>query len=216
MNPHLDFLLSVPYDRDPLAPEHLADLRKSGLTDATIAMQKIRSVPPHMIDQLLGFPTPKVISAYIIPFANPCGGWMDHVRLKIFPPLKTERGTIKYLQPKRSGVRLYFPLPTLDAVLHSDVQLWVCEGEKKSLALSQIGPGAIGICGVESWHAGGSRELLSDFDCVPLSGRVVQLVPDGDVQTNLAVARAMHRLGETLERRGAHVQLVMLPVEVAA
>src|SRR5437667_3293179 len=49
MNPHLDFLLSVLYDSDPLAPEHLADLRKSGLSDTTIGVQKLRSVPPSMI-----------------------------------------------------------------------------------------------------------------------------------------------------------------------
>ena len=49
---HLEFLLSVIYDKDPLTREHLADIKKSGLTDETIAMQKLRSVPPHMIPQL--------------------------------------------------------------------------------------------------------------------------------------------------------------------
>src|SRR6266516_3494141 len=46
---------SALYDRSDFHPEHLADLRKSGLADGTIAQQKIRSVPPHMIDKLLGF-----------------------------------------------------------------------------------------------------------------------------------------------------------------
>src|SRR5215813_10050957 len=117
MNPHLAFLLTTIYDIDPLAPPHRADLVKSGITDETIGLQKIRSVPPHMIDQLLAFPAPKVDSAMLIPFPDPRGDWMDHVRMKIFPPFKDRRGqTVKYLQPRGSGVRLYFPLATLDRV----------------------------------------------------------------------------------------------------
>ena len=54
MNPHFEMLLGRVYD-GALAPEHLADLRKSGLTDETIAANLIRSVPPAMISQLLGF-----------------------------------------------------------------------------------------------------------------------------------------------------------------
>ena len=61
------------------------------------------------IDPLLGMRSPGVRSAYLIPFADPAGGWMHHVRMKVFPPLKTTMGTIKYLQPRGSGVRLYFP-----------------------------------------------------------------------------------------------------------
>jgi hypothetical protein len=75
MNPHLEFLLCTVYDRSAPHPEHLADWRKSGLTDETIARQKLRSVPPDMIDRLLGFRASAVRSAYLVPFANPRGGW---------------------------------------------------------------------------------------------------------------------------------------------
>jgi hypothetical protein len=229
VNAALDFLLSCLYD-DCLAPEHRADLRKSGLTDETIAVQKIRTVPPHMIDQLLGFPTarcrcedrrdgaacdcPKVLSAYLIPFADPRGGWFDHVRLKVFPTLTTDKGTIKYLQPKRSGVRIYFPLATLDAVLHSSEPLYVCEGEKKALAVAQLGRPVVGICGVEGWHLAGSRELHPDLDDVGLEGRLVDLLPDGDWRTNPDVKRAVARLAEACERRRAAARLVVLPEPV--
>lgn len=217
MHPHLDFLLSVLYDRDPFLAYHLADLRASALTDATIAQQKFRTVPPSMIDALLGFSTPRVVSAYLLPFVNPRGGWLDHIRLKIFPPLKDDAGhSVKYLQPRRSGVRVYFPRASLDAIMHSDEPLWICEGEKKSLSIAQLALPAIGICGVEGWHRAESQDLLPDFDCVRLHGRTVKLVPDADVRTNPAVARAMHRLAGALERRGARAQLIMLPVEVSA
>lgn len=212
MNPYLDFLLSSVYDGSDLHPEHLADLRKSGLTDETIRVQRFRSVPPGMIDHLLGFQAPKVVSAYLIPFPDPRGGFMDHVRMKTFPPLTDGTGhAVKYLQPRRSGVRVYFPLTTLAAVLHSVEPLYIIEGEKKALAVAQLGLPAIGICGIEGWHAAGSRALNPDLDDVGLRDRIVDLIPDGDWRTNPAVNRAVHGLGEALEARGASVRIVLLP-----
>lgn len=215
MNPTLEFLLSRAYD-GALAPEHRADLRKSGLTDETIRLQKIRSVPAHMIDRLLRFDPRGVVSACLIPFPDPHGGWLDHVRLKVFPTLTTERGTVKYLQPRGSGVRLFFPLATLDAVLTSDAPLWFVEGEKKALAVAQLGLPAVGFCGIEAWHRTGTRELLSDFDAIPLRWRVVELMPDGDMQSNPNVARGARRFADGLAAHDARVRLVHLPNGVAA
>jgi Domain of unknown function (DUF3854) len=211
----LELFVSRIFD-GPLAPEHLADLRKSGLTDETITRQKIRSVPPHMIEQLLGFDPRGVVSAYLIPFPNPLGGWLDHVRLKVFPTLTTERGTVKYLQARGSGVRLFFPVATLPAVLTSNVPVWAVEGEKKSLSVAQLGLPAVGLCGIEGWHRGGTRELLSDFDAIPLRGRLVELVPDGDVQSNPHVTRGVRRFADALQAREARVRLVRLPARAAA
>jgi len=70
MNPHLELLLSNVYD-GALASEHLVDLRKSALTDAMIAEQFIRSVPPSMIGKLLGFDMPGIRSAMLCPFGRP-------------------------------------------------------------------------------------------------------------------------------------------------
>jgi len=197
-----------------LAPDHLADLRKSGLTSETIRAHLIRSVPPAMIPQLLGFNIDAVRSAYIIPFPDPMTGrFMDHVRMKIFPPLTSKDGqTVKYLQPRRSGVRLYFPLPTLPA-LDGNAPLWVIEGEKKSLAVAQLRLPAIGFCGIEGWHAAGFRELIPDFGFVQLRGRVVELVPDGDWRSNPNVWSGAERFSEALEARGARPRLVVLPEE---
>lgn len=216
MTPELSFLLSPLYGVDPLAPEHLADLRRSGLTDETIARHKFRSVPPGMIGHLLGFDISAIRSAYLVPFADPRGGWMDHVRMKIFPSLTTRRGTIKYLQPCGSGVRLFFPLSTLDDALGSDKPLWLVEAEKKSLAVAQLGLPSVGFCGVEGWHRSRSSDLLNDFGSVRLCGRVVELVPDGDVQTNRAVRRGVERLAAELARLGASPRLVVLPMEIRA
>jgi Domain of unknown function (DUF3854) len=217
VNSHLDFLLSCLYDADPLAPGHWADLRKSGIADETIAAQKIRTVaPPYLIERLLGFSTPKVMSAYIIPFPSPAEGFMDHVRMKVFPTIETKSGTIKYLQPKRSGVRLFFPLATLDRALHGREPLWMMEGEKKALAVAQLGLPAVGFCGIEGWHVAGSQDLVPDFNDIDLRGRIVELVPDGDWQTNPNVKRGAERFAVALSRCGAKPRLVALPVEIAA
>jgi Domain of unknown function (DUF3854) len=214
---HLDLLLSAVYDSNRLShPLHRADLYKSGLTDAVIATQKFTDVPPAMLTVLLRFNPVKVVSAYLIPFADPRGGWMSHIRMRVFPAFKNIHGqTVKYLQPPASGVRLYFPVATLPAVLQSGEPLWVIEGEKKSLAVAQLGLPAVGICGIEGWHAAGTRALLPDFDHINLR-RTVKIVPDADVRSNPAVAGATNRFAEALERRGARAQIVMLPAEVPA
>ena len=216
MNPDLEFLLSEVYS-GALAPEHRADLEKSGLAEATVRAQGIRSVPPAMIVPLLGFDIPAIRSAMLFPFPAPGGGWMDHVRMKTFPPLVDAKGhTTKYLQPRRSGPRLYFCRAVLARVLRGDESLWVVEGEKKALAVSQLGLPAIGFSGIHAWHEAGSRALVADFDVIPLNGRTVELVPDGDVATNEAVRLGAQGFALALAARGTAPRLVILPEEDAA
>jgi hypothetical protein len=212
MNPTLALLLSDLYD-GALAPAHRADLEQRGLTAETIRQQRIMSVPPDLIDRLLGFPTPKVVSAYLIPFPDPRGGWMDHVRLRVFPPFLDAHGhPVTFLQPKRSGVRCYFPLAALAAVRHTRAPLYLVEGEKKALAVVQDGGAAIGLCGIEGWHVGRSAALHPDLDDVGLDGRVVNMIPDADYKTNPAVACAVQGLAEACTARGAsRVLIVQIP-----
>jgi hypothetical protein len=218
LNPHLQLLLSPVYE-GALAPEHRADLEKSGLTEETIRTQRIRSVPPPMIRPLLGWDNAAIRSAYLLPFlAPPPPGewlappkWMDHVRLRLFWR-ETKKNPIKYGQPRGSGSRLYFPCRGLPRILSGDEPLALVEGEKKSLSLNQLGRPAVGFCGVWNWRDPQTHDLLPDFGDIPLAGRRLELVPDGDVVTNAEVAAAMEGLTLALERRGARVQLVLLPL----
>jgi hypothetical protein len=164
-----------------------------------------------MVIQLLGFDAP-IRSAMLIPFPDPHGGFMHHIRLKVFPPFRNRQGnTVKYLQRRKSGVRLFFALAALDGALVGTAPLWIVEGEKKALAVAQLKLPAVGFCGVEGWHQGGSVNLLPDFDSIELRHRIVELLPDGDWRTNPNVLRAVSRFGETLEARGARVRLAVLP-----
>jgi hypothetical protein len=215
---HLQFLLSDVFDGAALHPSHLADLRKSGLTDAMIAQQKIRTVPPSMINQLAGFTVPgEVVSAYVIPYPSLDGGFLDHIRMKVFPPLTEGDGpTVKYLQPPRSSTRIFFPIASIPAVIGSDAKLLIVEGEKKSLAAVQHGHVAVGIAGISCWNTPGSRRLHPDFDRVPLMGRLVEIVPDSDWQTHPRVRAAVGALATALAAAGARPRVIVLPDEVSA
>lgn len=217
---HLEFLLSEIYDGPTRIdhPEHLEDLRKSGLTAETIRTQRISDVPPHMINQLAGFTVPAAVtSAYVIPYPNPAGGWLPHVRMKVFPPMTDDGGsTVKYIQPPRSSVRVFFPIATMTAVIGSDAPLWIVEGEKKALAVAQRGLPTVGIAGINAWTEGrGTWRLHSDFDRIPLIGRVVELVPDSDWQTHPRVRAAVGALATALAGRGAKARVVVLPDRVS-
>src|SRR5438445_11670138 len=149
-----------------------------------------------MIDRLLGFETPGVVSALLFPFAAPDGGLMNHVRMKIFPPRTDAAGhQVKYLQPRGSCPRLYFVRQCLRAVCEGDAPLYVSEGEKKSASLAQLGVAVIGISGVRGWHRKGTRTLLEDFGAIRLRGRLVKILPDGDVRSNYHVECAVQELG---------------------
>lgn len=214
MNPALELLLSAVYV-GALAPEHRADLEASGLIPETIRASGIRSVPPNLIDRLLGFPTPKVTSAYIIPFPDPRGGWFDHIRLKVFPSYTDREGrTVKYLGPRGAPPRLYCPRPALPGILDPAVTLTFVEGIKKALAACQHGAAVVAFEGIQAWHAKGTRELLPDFVLIPLSGRRVGVIPDGDGATNPDVRLGADQLARVLYRAGAVVSLAWLPAKL--
>jgi hypothetical protein len=50
------------------APEHLKDLKKSGLSDDTIREAGIKPVPPDQFNKKLGFNMDGLVSMYEIPF----------------------------------------------------------------------------------------------------------------------------------------------------
>lgn len=218
MNPRLRYLLSPVY-RDSVAPDHRADLAKSGIIEAQRRAQGIRSVPPSDFELLLNRSSlpGATRSMMLVPFPSPAGGWFDHFQVKLFPAHVDGKGhAVKYLQPKGSVPRLYFVRSVLTAALSAAGPLWVVEGPKKAITAGQLGLPAVGITGIEGWHARGSRRLLYDFDAVPLAGRLVKVVPDGDVRTNPAVERGAAGLAAALEQRGAEVRIVLLPVAAAA
>lgn len=119
--------------------DHLADLRGSGLTDDTIRAAGVYSIRPCDINLFFnlrkGVPS-EISSALCFPYQ---GG--DFARIKLFPPLVKMR----YAQPPKTTARLYIPFTV------NDGPLYLCEGEKKTLAAHQVGMNAAGIGGLWNW-----------------------------------------------------------------
>jgi hypothetical protein len=214
MNPTLAFDLSAVYGGGALAPAHRADLEKSGISETLRVEQGIRSVPPNDFARLLGRDVPAAVTSILLfPYPDPAGGWMGHFQAKLFPPPPdtADRGP-KYLQRSGAGSRVYFVRRALADVLAPARELWICEGAKKALRAAELGLATIGIQGVDNWHARGMRRLLSDFDAVPLQGRAVRFIPDGDLRANPHVERAAADFAVALEARGAIARIVLLPL----
>src|SRR5262245_17126479 len=140
-----------------LHPDHLADLRASGLNDETIMRAGVYSIRPCDIALFFsarkGVP-PRIHTALCFPYQ---GG--EFARIKLFPPL----GRMKYSQPPKTEARLYMSLPVRDG------EIVVTEGEKKTLAAHQAGLNAVGIGGLWNWLTNG--EPIADLNRIEWEGR---------------------------------------------
>ena len=196
-----------------LHPDHLKDLRKSGLSDETIREAGIYSVRPADINKKLGpgFPYPGKIDSLL---AFPYPGTDGFERYKFFPSL----GDRKYHQREGTDNHLYIPSRVTAILKHPSIPLYITEGEKKALKATQEGLFCIGMGGLWSWSDGTEeKNLVSDFDRINLKGRMVYLIPDNDWEQpdrhgeRKNLREAVHELGYRLIDRGAKVFIVELP-----
>jgi len=178
-----------------LHPAHLADLRKSGLSDDTIQAAGVYSLAPRFIDYFFRGRVPNEIeSALCFPYQG-----STFARIKLFPAL----GKMKYAQPPGTSARLYMPFPV------DERTLYVVEGEKKTLAAYQHGLNAVGIGGVWNWISKGSS--INDLSLIELEDRDVVVIPDSDVFERPDLLRAIYALGRELRNKGAMVQVAEIP-----
>ena len=162
-----------------LAPEHCADLKKSDLTDETIALMQVAGVPPSEIKLR------SVDSAYALPYFHLDGTPNDFRRWKLFPPIKTHEGTMRYWQPPNTSPHLYLPplLSWQHVATHPQTELTITEGEKKAAAACQRGVITAGIGGVWCWRTtldNGDTLILPMLDEFHWSNRSVLMCPDSD------------------------------------
>ena len=178
-------------------PDHLADLRASGLTDETIRAAGVYSIRPRDIKLFFSARKrvpPRIETALCFPYQ---GG--EFARIKLFPALET----MKYSQPPKTSARLYIPFTV------NDGPLYVCEGEKKTLAAHQAGMNAVGIGGLWNWLTKG--EPIDDLKLIEWDGRDVVIIPDSDVFQRQDLLRAVYALGRELRERGASVSVAEIP-----
>ncbi len=177
-------------------PAHLADLRESGLSDDTIQAGGVYSLAPRFIEHFFnrrGVPR-EIESALCFPYQR-----NTFARIKLFPSL----GKWKYSQPPRTSARLYMPFPINDGTLY------VCEGEKKTLAAYQHGLNAVGIGGVWNWISKGKP--IDDLSLIEWEDREAVVVPDSDIFERPDLLRAIYFLGRELRNQGASIQIAQIP-----
>jgi Domain of unknown function (DUF3854) len=174
--------------------DHLADLRASGLNDETIRAAGVYSLAPRWIEHFFRSVPTEVQTALCFPYQ---GG--EFARIKLFPSL----GKMKYAQPPKTDARLYLPFNV------SDGAVYVCEGEKKTLAAYQAGMNAAGIGGLWNWLTNG--EPIDDLKLIEWDSRDVIIIPDSDVFQRQDLLRAVYAFGRELRERGASVSVAKIP-----
>jgi len=209
-----------------LHPEHLADLRLSGLTDATIeAAGLYAESDATIIGKQLNWKGPArvLVPALAIPFVAADGKSNGYIRFKPLTPMpdrKTGKPR-KYLSPIGKSNRAYTPAGTRGSLSDSTIPLLITEGEKKALKADQEGFACLGLVGVYGWHKArqknadgrgeGPRELIADMSAVDWQGRSVFIVFDSDATSNENVVWAEWHLSKALAEKGANVRVVRLP-----
>ncbi|HEV3436964.1 MAG TPA: DUF3854 domain-containing protein, partial [Gemmata sp.] len=230
----------VAEDKPRLLPQHLADLRASGLTDDTIRACEFRSESnSHAVVALLGDylsvrSAAKFGPCLVIPYYGPSGVPLSFlngdgkahpfVRLKPDKP-RTDKGNnkrkVKYESPIGTICHAYFPPGTRAALSNPSVPLIITEGEKKAACADQCGLPCIGLGGFWSWQVRrpkdkdgkgtGPRELIPDLSAVVWAGRRVTIAFDSDIADKPELKWSEWYLAELLSEAGADVRVIRLP-----
>jgi Domain of unknown function (DUF3854) len=205
----------------PLLPHHLEHLTQgSGLAFEVIAERGYRSIHgPGSYSDLkpFGFSrTQAHLNPGILLPVWSTNGATSPVLYVYRPdtPREIKGRPCKYEIPKGAGLRLDCP-PRCRAMLQDPkIPLWLTEGQKKGDALASHGLCAVALLSVWAFNGKndfGAITFLNDWDYLSLQGREVRVVFDNDVMTKLSVRKALARLTEHLQRKGAYVVEVYLP-----
>jgi putative DNA primase/helicase len=209
-----------------LLPQHLADLRKSGLSDEQIAACGFTSLQaPASVQKVLRWKRyqGELGPCIAIPFFDAEGRSTGYDRLKPDRPraAKEDGKPIKYESPKGSSNLPYLPPWTRTVLQNVSIPLVITEGEKKAAKADQEQIACVGLVGVYGWQKKrikdkdgkplGERELIPGLAAIPWERRAVYVCFDSDAASNPNVRRAEWHLAEVLTRHGAAVKVIRLP-----
>jgi hypothetical protein len=181
-----------------LHPAHLDDLRKSGLTDATIELMRVESIEPSNRLKAIGVQT-----AYRIPYLQ-LKNCPDFYRDKLFPPIVDNDGRArKYDQPLGRGCRLYVLERCVDLLQDFTKPIFFVEGEKKSAAGYQAGLGCVvGVGGIWNFLDKSTGDLIPELDRIAWHSREIYYVPDSDVWARQDLQQACYEFAVRVQERG--------------
>lgn len=212
--PSLGVVVPLPTQRG-LNDAHKAQLTASGLTEETISLSGVYTeTHPARLADMMGWKRwpSSAGAALVFPFFNPGSDGVITYRVRPDYPRKDKRGkSVKYDQAANTPAAVYFPPRARSIGWLGDAGkplLWT-EGEKKALALDQLGYATIGLTGVWNWidSAGraehGDRLLPLISEHAVIAGRSHVIVFDADAHSNNEVMRAAGRLAGVLTAAGA-------------
>ncbi|MBN2475849.1 MAG: DUF3854 domain-containing protein [Pirellulales bacterium] len=195
-----------------LLPHHLDDLRRSGLSDATIAACGFHSECDHArINALLARKLPKrAAPCLVIPFLGP-GGSNGYHRLRPDNPRRLKDKPVKYESPAGRPNEVFTPPGTFEAIKTPGAEIGVTEGEKKAAKADQEGFPCLGLVGVYGWKTAKAERLLPALEAIDWRNRPVWIGFDSDIDKNENVQDAEARLAAQLASRGAMVKCLRMP-----
>lgn len=219
MNSHLD-------------SAHLADLKKSGLSEVMIKGMGIESKIRNDLLQLLENGNIVVgDTGYTIQYLTRYGEATSHCNVRLMQgiPMLDEHNkptckVIKYLKPRNTPNLIYWP-PGVQALLKAHPYCLITEGEKKAAKAVQEGIPCIAIAGVWNWADKEARDVekaqgkgvsyqtrpLSELQELAKTHKLILLF-DSDVETNKDVQKALRLLRDTLLFYGATwVRTLLMP-----
>jgi hypothetical protein len=192
----------------PVCGPDLEDLRASGLTDETIRANLLRTeYDPGRLAKILnrGAGSDCCLGGLVFPYRDLGGKTTSFARVQPHVPRVRDGEPIEYEQPVGKALRAYYPQASLQMLRDGASPIFITEGEKKALALSQLGLAVVGIGGVWGWKVEDTDELIEDLSFIDLTGREAFIVFDYDrkPETRLQTAEAARRLARALRKVGA-------------
>lgn len=211
-------------------PENIDDLFLAKLTSSGLDLTDAKQLGYLALDReetfRLKLPiwSPYRIPSFSLPYFDPLekASWnftrYRYLLLPVPEPKKTKDGKDfpKYIQPKNSPLRAYFPtigkLSWKKVFEDIDQPIIITEGELKAACATKRGFPTIGLGGVDSWKQGKLNiDFLPDLEAVPWDGRTVYICYDSDAENSEGMLLARQRLANELLQRGSTVFATHLP-----
>jgi hypothetical protein len=200
-----------------LCGRDLENLRGSGLTDETIRENGLYTAyDSSELASILhrGRQSNCCLGGLVFPYRDMEGELNSFARVRPHHPRTREGEPIKYEQPVGESNRAYYPMASLPKLRDGESAIFITEGEKKALALSQLDRAAVGICGIWSWKPKDAEKLIDGLAVISWEGRQAYVVFDYDrkEETRHQARQAAERLAKLLYQAGAsQVRWVALP-----
>jgi Domain of unknown function (DUF3854) len=189
----------------------MADLARSGITNEELINKRFTPRSADEIERITGHSVPGYILRYYDLKSEELTGY---IRVRFLEPVYRGGKVQRYWQPSRSFSRAYLD-PSINWMeIASDPSrtITVTEGEKKAIALCQVGIPAIAITGV--WSFGAKRRgwtVLPEFLYLASSPRCWEIVFDYDQHRKPQVAAALDNFMRCLLDIGGRPSYVLLP-----